>query len=262
MQYICFNISKFIYMSKNDRQQLLLKKLSEKKKIATADLAIFFNVSKDTIRRDLITLNKKGLIYKEYGGAALVSKATENLFEIEITNKEAKVRIAKKAVSLLGYGQKILITGGTTNLAFAKLFPPNLVATVYTYSLPIAMQLAKHNNIDLIFIGGKLQKNAMVTTGIDVVKVLSSIKIDICFIGVSSINLEHGLTELGYEVSIVKKTIIKNSRQVIAMVTANKLNTENPHEVCSLSEINTVITDLSPSDKRLEAYARKGIKLM
>lgn len=90
-----------------------------------------------------------------------------------------------KALSLLHDDQVIIMSGGSTNLVFAKLIPANLKATIYTYSLPIAMQLSQHPNIDLIFIGGKMQKNAMVTIGMDVIQVVSKIKADICFIGAS-----------------------------------------------------------------------------
>lgn len=133
---------------------------------------------------------------------------------------------------------------GSTNLAFAKLIPSNLKATIYTYSLAIAMQLSQHPNIDLIFIGGKMQKNAMVTIGMDVIQVLSKIKVDICFIGASSINVKQGLTEVGYEVSIVKKAMIDSSDKVVSMFASNKLNTKMPHIVCDINQLDTIVTDL------------------
>ena len=123
--------------------------------------------------------------------------------------QDKKDIIGKKALSLISDGQVIIMSGGTTNLAFAKLIPSDLKATIYTYSLPIAMQLSQHPNVELIFIGGKMQKNAMVTIGMDVVQVLSKIKADICFMGVSSINVRLGLTEMGYEVSLVKKAMMR-----------------------------------------------------
>lgn len=154
------------------------------------------------------------------------------------------------------------MSGGTSNLAFSKLIPSELKATIYTYSLPIAMQLSQHPNIDLIFIGGKLQKNAMVTIGMDVVQVLSNIKADICFMGVSSINVKSGLTEKGYEVSIVKKAMIQVSDKVVAMVDSSKLDTKMPHEVCELNQLHSIITDLSPKDQKLKEYSTSGANLI
>ena len=154
------------------------------------------------------------------------------------------------------------MSGGTTNLAFSKLIPSELKATIYTYSLPIAMQLSQHPNIDLIFIGGKLQKNAMVTIGMDVVQVLSTIKADICFMGVSSIGVKSGLTEKGYEVSVVKKAMIQVSEKVVAMLDSGKLDTKMPHTVCELSQLYTIITDLNPKDSKLSEYSASGVRLM
>ena len=72
------------------------------------------------------------------------------VFFIEDKNNE----IGIKALPLLHDGQVIIISGGTTNLFFSKLIPLLLKATIYTYSLPIAMQLSQYPNIDLIFLGG------------------------------------------------------------------------------------------------------------
>ena len=246
-------------MLKAERQKLILNKIISEKKIKTIKLAKKLNLSEDTIRRDLNELHEKGLIKKVYGGAFPAPIGHNNVFDIVITNEAKKNIIANKAISLLQDGQVIIISGGTTNLAFSKLIPTTLKATIYTYSLPIAMQLSQHSNLDLIFIGGKLQKNAMVTIGLDVVQVLSNLKADICFMGVSSININPGLTEMGYEVSIVKKAMIQASEKVISMVTSEKLNTKTPHFVCELNQLNTIITDLSPNDGRLEEYVKSGI---
>ena len=159
--YICYKLK--TYMLKAERQKLILSKIISDKKVKTIKLAKKLNLSEDTIRRDLNELHQKGLIKKVYGGAFPIINEPKNIFDVIIVNEVKKDIIGKKAISLLKDNQVIIISGGTTNLAFAKLIPTNLKATIYTYSLPIAMQLSQHNNIDLIFIGGKMQKNAMVT---------------------------------------------------------------------------------------------------
>ena len=249
-------------MLKSERQEFILNKINENQKINAQQLAEILNISIDTVRRDLNDLNYKGLIKKVYGGAFSVKLKSSNVFDIQITNQNKKNIIAQKAISLLSYGQVIIISGGTTNLEFSKLIPINLMATIYTYSLPIAMQLSQHPNIDLIFIGGKLQKNAMVTIGIDVIKILSKIKADICFMGVSSINSELGLTEMGYEVSMVKKAMLKASDKVVAMVTSEKLDTKTPHLVCEINQLHTIITDLCNDDAKLIEYRKAGVQVL
>lgn len=239
-----------------------MTKLIEDQKVVTTNLALALALSEDTIRRDLNELDNKNLLEKVYGGAIQSAGKSVDVFDIVITAEEEKKKIVTKALSLLHDGQVIIMSGGSTNLVFAKLIPSDLKATIYTYSLPIAMQLSQHPNIDLIFIGGKMQKNAMVTIGMDVIQVLSKIKADICFIGASSINVKQGLTEVGYEVSIVKKAMIGSSDRVISMFASGKLNTKMPHIVCDINQLDTIVTDLDPEDLRLEEYRKLGVLIL
>jgi DeoR/GlpR family transcriptional regulator of sugar metabolism len=249
-------------MLKAERHQFIITKLADEHRVSTITLAQDLSVSEDSIRRDLNKLHEKGLLEKVYGGAIPLSEKHKSVFDIEISNEERKKVIGNKALSLLHDGQVIIMSGGTTNLVFSKLIPPSLTATIYTYSLPIAMQLSRYPNIDLIFIGGKMQKNAMVTIGMDVLQVLAKIKADICFMGVSSIDSKQGLTEMGYEVSIVKKAMIESAEKVITMFTSDKLNTRKPHVVCDLTRLDTIITDLSPDDASLEEYRKSGVIIL
>jgi len=249
-------------MLKGERHKFIMNKLFEDQKVNTIKLALDLNISEDTIRRDLIELNKKGLLEKVYGGAFPIIDKPANIFDITIVNGDKKDIIGNKALSLISDGQVIIISGGTTNLAFSKLIPSDLKATIYTYSLPIAMQLSQHPNVELIFIGGKMQKNAMVTIGMDVMRVLSKVKADICFMGSSSINVRLGLTEMGYEVSLVKKAMMEASDKVVCMVTSEKLNTKMPYLVCELNQLNTIITDLNPKNPILEEYVKAGVNVL
>ncbi len=249
-------------MLKAERHNFIMTKLAEEHRVNTIQLAVDLGVSEDSIRRDLNKLHEKGLLEKVYGGGIPVTEKHKSVFDIVITNENKKKEIGTKALSLLHDGQVIIMSGGTTNLVFSKLIPPLLKATVYTYSLPIAMQLSQYPNIDLIFIGGKMQKNAMVTIGIDVLQVLSKIKADICFMGVSSINIKQGLTEMGYEVSIVKKAMIESSDRVVAMFTTDKLNTKRPHVVCDIGKLDTIVTELDVTDSILEDYVKSGVSIL
>ncbi|MBS7255815.1 DeoR/GlpR family DNA-binding transcription regulator [Flavobacterium branchiicola] len=248
-------------MLKKERHQFILGKFNNVEKINTIDLALELNISEDTIRRDFNELHNKGLIDKVYGGAFLVKDKSKNVFDITIINEDKKMAVGKKALSFLSEGQVIIMSGGTTNLSFCKLIPIDFTATIYTYSLPIAMQLSQHPNIELIFIGGKLQKKAMVTIGIDVVQVLSKIKADVCFLGVSSLDVNQGLTEMGYEVSVIKKEMINASNKIIVLATSDKINGTMPHKVCGLDKIDAIVTELNPKSPKIKKFVDSGAKM-
>jgi DeoR/GlpR family transcriptional regulator of sugar metabolism len=188
-------------MLKEERQNFILEKIRELNTVKSNELALELNVSEDTIRRDLNHMAYKGMILKVHGGALSTFQKLYTYNEGSVFNRESKIVIAEKAIALLKDGQTILMSGGTTNLELARLLPPSLKAKIYTYSLTIAMQLAEHPNAEVILIGGKLNKEALVTTGVNVIKVLSNIKADICFLGTSGLDHEEGITEVGYEVS-------------------------------------------------------------
>jgi len=249
-------------MKKRERQQKIIDEVSINRKISSSTMSERLNVSEDTIRRDIKELDKKGLLTKVHGGAISTIQKLYHYNEDVIYNRESKVRIAQKAISLIEDGMVIIMSGGTTNLMLAKLFPKNLKAIIYTYSLPIAMQLIEHPLIETIFIGGKIYRNSMVTIGIDVIQYLSNIRANICFMGVSALNVEQGITDEGYEVSIIKKAMIKSSEHVVYLTTSNKLDQKLNFDVCRLNEIDTIVTDLDLEDPRLKNYISAGVRLL
>lgn len=249
-------------MKKKDRQQKVVDEVSINRQVSSSFLSEKLNVSEDTIRRDIKELDKKGLLTKVHGGAISTIQKLYHYNEDVIYKREEKVLIAKKAITLIEDGMVVIMSGGTTNLMLAKLFPKNLKATIYTYSLPIAMQLAEHPTVETIFIGGRIQRNSMVTTGIDVIQYLSNISANLCFIGVSGFSLEQGITGEGYEVALVKKAMISASERNIYLSTSNKLNIRLNYDICSLKEIDIAITDLDINDPILKPYIESGVALM
>lgn len=251
-----------IFMKKKDRQQKVVDEVSINRQVSSSFLSEKLNVSEDTIRRDIKELDKQGLLTKVHGGAISTIQKLYHYNEDVIYKREEKVLIAKKAITLIENGMVIIMSGGTTNLMLAKLLPKNLKGTIYTYSLPIAMQLSEHSNLETIFIGGRIQRNAMVTTGIDVIQFLSNITVNICFIGVSAFSLEQGITGEDYEVALVKKAMIKSSERNVYLCTSNKLNNRLNYDVCNFKDIDIAITELDIKDPKLKPYIESGVAII
>lgn len=249
-------------MLKEERQNMILEKVREFNRVKSNELAVELNVSEDTIRRDLNQLAHEGRILKVHGGALSTHQKLYSYNESSVFNRDSKIIIAEKAISLIKDGQTIIISGGTTNLELARLLPKDLKVRVYTYSLTIAMQLTEHPNAEVIIIGGKLHKDALVTVGVNVIKVLSKIKADICFLGTSGLDVEEGITEVGYEVSFIKRVMIASSQMAVALVTSDKLNTVQRYPVCDLTEIHRIISELPADDPVMYPFMRKGVEVI
>jgi len=249
-------------MKKKDRQRLIVDKVMLQRKVDSNTLSEELNVSEDTIRRDLNELDAKGMLTRIHGGAVSTIQKLYHYNEEAVFNRDKKKAIALKALPFLEDGMVVIMSGGTTNLIFASVIPKNLKATIYTYSIQIAMQLTEHPNIEIILIGGKIQKKSMVTIGIDVFQVLSSIHADICFVGASGITLEQGITDEGYEIALIKRAMIASSDKAISLITSNKLNVRHNYTVCPISKIDTIVTDLEKNSKSFYDYTNAGVKLI
>ena len=249
-------------MKKEDRQEFILEEIRTYNKVKSAELCKQLNVSEDTIRRDLLDLAKQGALKKVHGGATSIKFIPYSHKEREIYAHEEKLIIVKKAQKLLRDNLVIAMDGGTTNLEMARLFPPDLEATVITNSLPIAIQLTDHPKIEIVFFGGKIHKSSQVSTGYDVIKALTKVRTDLCFIGTRSLDAETGLTETEWEEAHIKKTLIHNSKRAICLTISEKLNTTQPYQVCPPEAIDYLVTELSPDDEMLVPFKEKGINLI
>ncbi|MFD0761173.1 DeoR/GlpR family DNA-binding transcription regulator [Lutibacter aestuarii] len=249
-------------MLKEERHHYILDKIKLNRKVLSSNLSTELHVSEDTIRRDLNELSLNGLIKKVHGGALPIDNKAPSYEERSNYNLEEKNIIAKKAVKLIREGQVIIMSGSTTNLQLAKIIPSDINATIYTYSLPIAIQLTEHPSIEIIFIGGKLNKPAQVTVGLDVVASISQLRADLCFMGTGGIDITKGMTEPNWEVSHIKKSMIEASDQVIVLCTNNKINEVKRYPVTPINNINTIVTDIKPDSQILQPYKEKGITIL
>ncbi|AIZ42020.1 MULTISPECIES: DeoR/GlpR family DNA-binding transcription regulator [Cellulophaga] len=248
-------------MKKKERQKQIVHKVMLHRKVTSLGLSEDLDVSEDTIRRDLNELDTKGMLTKVHGGAVSTIQRLYHYNEDAVFNKDKKKSIALKAVPLLEDGMVIIMSGGTTNLMFARVIPKHLKATIYTYSIQIAMQLTEHPNIEIILIGGRIQKKSMVTLGIDVYKVLANIHADICFVGASGITLNQGITDEDYEIAQIKQQMTHSSDKVVSLITSNKLNVRHNYSVCPINEINVIITDLENNNVDVTDYLKAGVQI-
>ena len=102
----------------------------------------------------------------------------------------------------------------------------------------------------------------MVTIGIDVIQYLSKLRVDIAFIGVSALSIKQGITDEGYEVSLIKKAMIQASERVVYLATYNKLDVTLNYDVCSFNKIDTVVTDYDLENPMLKSYKNAGLHLV
>lgn len=248
-------------MLKKERQSFILRQVNLHNKILSVDLSQQMDVSEDTIRRDLNEMAEQGKLIKVHGGALSksfhLSIASDHVYALS-----SKKHIAMKACRLIKDGMYVLTTGGTTIIELAKALPPELSATFITVSLPAAYEYIHHPNIEVIFLGDKISKNAQIAVGGSVVSRIKGVRADLCFLGLNAIDLQHGVTDNDWDVVEVKKAIVESSDRVVPLAISEKLNTAQRFKVCDIGGINTLITELPPEDAALQPYRDAGIEVL
>lgn len=228
----------------------------------SVDLSEELNVSEDTIRRDLKELANEGKIIRVHGGA--VSKSFIKPFnsDNQVYALDEKIKIAQKTLTLFKNNMVILTEGGTTILELAKVIPKNIKITIITISPQVAITLSEHENLNVISIGGRLIKNANLHTGASVVNLLADIKADLCILGANAFSVEEGLTDMDWEIVEVKKALIRSAKKVAVISISEKLNSSKWLNICSVNQIDYLVTELDPADSFLAGFIQKNITVL
>jgi DeoR/GlpR family transcriptional regulator of sugar metabolism len=245
-----------------ERKQIILKRLQRDGKVLAADLSAEFGVSEDTVRRDLRDLASTGALLRVHGGALPRSPSSAPFAQREKAISEATVSVAKRAARLVRDGQVVFLDGGTTMLEVARHLDHGLRATVITISPKTALALCDHERIDVILIGGSLDRNSMTSCGAAALDMIRSLRADVCLLGICSLHPEVGITDIGYEESILKKAMIEQSGEVTGVVTADKLGTASPYVVAPIGRLARLVTETGIAPQILEPYRTAGIELI
>ena len=249
-------------MLKRERHAFILHQVNLHNKVLSTDLSLAINVSDDTIRRDLQELAEAGKLIKVHGGALSPSFHTVSHSSQEIYSYTQKRIIAQKAASLIKDGMFVLTGGGTTIIELARALPKDLHATFISGSIPAVVEYMNHPNIDVIVIGDKVSKNSKITVGLEAISRIRELKADLCFLGINAIDISHGVSDNDWEIVQLKKAMIESSKKLICLTIAEKINTQQPIQVCDCKKIDTLITELTPDDSLLKEYVRNGIHVL
>jgi DeoR/GlpR family transcriptional regulator of sugar metabolism len=259
--YLCIFAVNLSVMVKEERLQLILEQLTKGNKVQLSDMSRLLNVSEDTVRRDIKELDVQGLLKAVRGGAITTSTIPQHYRDREKYDVSQKLHIAEKAIPFLKDGQTIFMDGGTSVLAVAQMLPRDLKIQVVTNSFPVADVLEDHPTAEVIFAGGRLYKTAFTTIGQQTIDTIRNVRANIYFFGVSSIHTI-GLTARSYEDSLVKRSMVENSQQIIALSTLEKIDTAESFFICPITKVDVLITEANSEDEKLRPYRELGLKVV
>lgn len=235
-----------------ERQQEILRLARDSGRVDVLSLAEEFQVTAETIRRDLKALDRAGLLRRVHGGAIPAGRLgfEPDLTERESTAADEKDRVAKAAVAELPGDGTLILDAGTTVARLADAIPLESALTVVTHSLPIAARLADHPGIQLHLVGGRVRHRTRAAVDAWALRAYGEIRADVLFVAANGFSADHGLTTPDLAEAAVKRAAMAAARRVVLLADSSKHGQEHFARFGDLNDVDLLITDsgLSPDD--------------
>jgi len=227
------------------------------------EMAKKFNVTPQTIRRDINRLDEDGYIARYHGGAGLCV-STENVdyrHRKELLLDE-KRKIAQMVASMIQDNTSLFINIGTTTEYVAEeLVSHNKKLRIITNNLNVAASMSKKQDFEVIVAGGIVRSQDCGVTGEAAVKFIRQFKVDVGIIGISGIELDGTLLDFDFKEVYVARAIIENSRKVYLVADHSKFGRNAMVKLGHIKEIDTLITDKAPPEQLIEVLRNNDVNL-
>jgi DeoR family transcriptional regulator, glycerol-3-phosphate regulon repressor len=234
-------------MSQQRRQDLILEQVSQHGFVTIDELVEHFQVTPQTIRRDLNQLATEKKIRRHHGGAGLESNSVNTAYqERKIMNLEAKERIAQELVKHIPDGASLFINIGTTTETIARALLNHNSLLVVTNNIHVASILSAKEDFTVIIASGEVRYRDGGIVGEATRDFIDQFTLDFGIIGISGIDHEGTLLDFDYREVKVAQTIIKNSRQVMLAADHSKFGRKAVVRMGNISQADHFFTDSPP----------------
>ena len=235
-----------------ERRDYIKKRLIADGSIKVSDLSSFFDVSTETIRKDLICLEQEGVAKKEYGGAVALRDAFEPSFKLKaVTHLEEKTRIANEALKRIESGMSLILDAGSTVFTLAKALAIRSDITVFTNGFNTAQVLDEYG-ITTYVLGGRIRTNSNAIVGNWALRNLQEIKVDLAILGTSGFAGRRGPCVEGFSEAALKTAMIESGSKVIVLSDSSKAKKQAVVEFAKWKDVDELITDVGIEQETLD----------
>lgn len=243
-----------------ERWNLIEQELAARDYVRTLDLVDKLDVSVETVRRDLASMESKGLLVRVRGGAVGGNRTREEAPYVErsVSDQSKKSAIGIAAAELVKNNAVIVIDVGTTALHLVKSLRSDFTGLIITNSLQAAAMASERLECEVMVIGGKLRSGDMAISGNRGKEFLKDFCPDVSFLGSGGICSSTGLTDYHYEEVELRRTMIEVSARSWALVDSTKFNKVAPFRVSGLNSLTGIITDTRPPSDLVDVFTEFG----
>lgn len=247
-----------------ERRREILARLGANGKVLVAELAKDFDVTEETIRRDLEKLDKEGLASKTYGGAVSKhSSAIDLPYNVrESANVPQKQKIAQIIADLIEDGERVMVDSSSTALYVIKKIKEKKNLTIITNSVKVLLELADKPDWTVLSTGGNLKKNALSLTGSSAEKMIHSYHVDTAICSCKGIDTELGITDSNENDSLIKQAMLHSAERRILALDAEKFDKKSFVKVCDFTDLDLIVTDSAPAERWIGFCEERSIGLI
>ncbi|HEX2806351.1 MAG TPA: DeoR/GlpR family DNA-binding transcription regulator [Kineosporiaceae bacterium] len=228
-----------------ERHQAIVDRARLAGRVDVLTLATELDVTPETIRRDLTTLERRRLLRRTHGGAVPVERLSfePKLADRETRHVDEKQRIARAALDELPDEGAALLDAGSTTAQLARLIPDDRELTVVTNGLTVALTLAEHQRITVHLIGGRIRGRTLATVDDWAERVLAEVFVDVAFIGANGVSVARGLTTPDRSEAAIKRAMIAAARRTVVLADHTKFEADHFARFGELADVDVLITD-------------------
>jgi len=232
--------------------------------VRSDELAERFGVSLETVRRDLLALERAGILRRVFGGARTMGqRRSEPSFEeravLRLSQKQA---MAQVAVGLMSPGDSVFLDIGTSVAEVARAIPADLPCRVLTNSVLVANELVGHPRAEVVLSGGRLRKGDLALSGPDAQRFFEGYYADRVFLGSGGVDVSAGLTDYHPDEIAVRKLLIEHATERFVLADSGKLGRVALGKVCDLSALTGIITDEAADPAILAALRAANVEVL
>ena len=246
-----------------ERHHAIVQTARAEGRVEVVTLAATLGVTPETFRRDLTTLEQRGLLRRVHGGAIPVDRLE---LEPTLSNRRTRAsaekrRIAERAIQELPAEGTVLLDSGTTTQLIAELLPADRSITVVTNSVSIAALLQSHPGVSLYLLGGRVRHRTGAAVGEWLSDALEGVCVDVAFLGTNGFSVHRGMTTPDQIEAAAKRAMARAARRVVVVADSSKAGQDHFHRFARPEDVSLLITDDGLDTDVVEGFGAAGTDL-
>jgi len=249
-------------MKSEERLQSIQALLNIRGRVSVMELSQQYQVAQETIRRDLVKLEKNGVVRKVHGGAVSSQNKHEHSLSTRFTqNIPQKHQLARAAVELIPPGSTLFVDFGTTTNVFAEHMKELSDLTVFTNSPMIASIFSESSSCEVFILGGRYDDGVKAVLGPMAIESIRNFYADYSVIGIGGVDPETGMSDQHIEEAAIARAMMARSNENIVLADPSKFNRHGVAHVADFEQIDYLVSSKRPSDAICATLEKYGVSL-